>query len=92
MLAVRLDEQTEARLLALARSRGQTKSGLVREAIVALLDGDASVREFRRQARLLVAAPAERPSDDPGEEGDALLEDAYAAVDAAEPDFDWSEP
>lgn len=61
MLAVRLDEELEARLAALARSRGRSKSDLVRDALERYLNEDAYLAEMRRQS--LLAAQADGCAD-----------------------------
>jgi predicted DNA-binding protein len=58
MLAIRLDEVLEARLATLARVRRRTKSELVREAVVRMLD---DVEDLELAERALAASKSTKP-------------------------------
>jgi len=58
MLAIRLDEVLEGRLATLARLRRRTKSYLVREAVVRMLD---DVEDLELAERPLAASKSTKP-------------------------------
>ena len=58
MLAIRLDEVLEGRLATLARLRRRTKSYLVREAVVRMLD---DVEDLELAERALAASKSTKP-------------------------------
>lgn len=64
MLAVRIEEELERQLAAVARRKGRSKSDLVREALRRYLDDDLWLSECRRQSRLATEAAAQDPIDD----------------------------
>jgi predicted DNA-binding protein len=51
MLAIRLDKKLEARLTALAKARRKTKSELVREAVVRMLEDTEDLELAERALR-----------------------------------------
>lgn len=63
MLGVRLDEELERRLAAVARSQGRSKSDIAREAVRRYVDlhDEAFRREARRQS---LRASRREPGDD----------------------------
>lgn len=87
MLAVRVDPGLDARLRALARAQGRSRSEVVREALTRYLEADGYADEFARQARSLHEGGPEAAR---GGDVDDLLEAAYEPVDAAEADYEWT--
>jgi RHH-type rel operon transcriptional repressor/antitoxin RelB len=59
MLGIRLDDELDQKLTAIARQRGLTKSELVREAIRRYLSEDELASEARRQSLLVSAHEGE---------------------------------
>ena len=55
-LAVRLEDELERQLAAVARIEGRTKSDVVRDALRRYLDANALVAEARRQSEVVSAA------------------------------------
>ncbi len=60
MLGIRLEEELDQKLAAIARQRGITKSALVREAIRRFLAENELVSESRRQSLLVAGRKEER--------------------------------
>ncbi|MGD8589169.1 MAG: DUF3018 family protein [Chromatiales bacterium] len=59
MLAIRLEDELDQKLTAIAKQRGITKSDLVREAIRRYLSEDELASEARRQSLLVSGHEAE---------------------------------
>lgn len=81
MLGLRLDSETESRLVRLAAETRRSKSDIAREAVSEYLDRHGMDSEMQRQLRVIAAADEIESLD----RADAVVDDLMRD----EPPYDW---